>query len=64
MGECKRKQLETKVFGEHTFFQEVLDKYEGKKIEEQLSEKVVNHGAVQKYLESEHFDFNLTFRTI
>ena len=42
--------METKVFGEHTFFQMKLPSGADLKEKERFSEKVLNHGAVQKCL--------------
>ena len=50
MGECTRQELETQVFGEHAFFQMKLPSGADMKEKERFSEKVLNHGAVQKCL--------------
>ena len=42
--------METKVFGEHAFFQMKLPSGADLKEKERFSEKVLNHGAVQKCL--------------
>ena len=46
MRECTRQELESKFFGEHTFFQMKLPSGADMKEKEQFSEKVLNHGAV------------------
>ena len=48
--ECKRLGLERDVFGEHAFFQPMLDRYAEDGEKERFNEKVMNHGAVQKSL--------------
>ena len=48
--ECKRLGKESKIFGQHAFFQETPDKYADKQTKDRYGDKVMNHGAVQKSL--------------
>ena len=50
MRECTRREMETKVFGKHAFFQMKLPSGADLKEKERFLEKVLNHGAIQKCL--------------